>query len=109
MRINITSVFVDDQDKALAFYTDVLGFVVKHDIPMGGTDRWLTVLSPQEPEGTELLLEPSGHPATGPFKTALFTDGIRSPSSPSKTLPPNTIGLSDWVSASLRSPPRWAR
>ncbi len=76
MRINITSVFVDDQDKALTFYTDVLGFVVKHDIPMGGTDRWLTVVSPQEPEGTELLLEPSGHPATGPFKTALFTDGI---------------------------------
>ncbi|WP_206491280.1 VOC family protein [Rhodococcus sp. KRD162] len=76
MRINITSVFVDDQDKALTFYTDILGFVVKHDIPMGGTDRWLTVVSPQEVDGTELLLEPSGHPATGPFKNALFADGI---------------------------------
>ena len=61
MRINITSVFVDDQDKALAFYTEVLGFVVKHDVAMGGPDRWLTVVSPQDPEGTELLLEPSGH------------------------------------------------
>ncbi|CCQ14254.1 Glyoxalase/bleomycin resistance protein/dioxygenase [Rhodococcus sp. AW25M09] len=76
MRINITNVFVDDQDKARKFYTEVLGFVVKHDIAMGGTDRWLTVVSPQEPESTELLLEPSGHPATGPFKNALFADGI---------------------------------
>ncbi|MDV8079010.1 VOC family protein [Rhodococcus sp. IEGM 1370] len=76
MRINITSVFVDDQSKALTFYTEVLGFVVKHDVAMGGPDRWLTVVSPQDPEGTELLLEPSGHPATAPFKDALFADGI---------------------------------
>ncbi|MFF5985258.1 VOC family protein [Streptomyces olindensis] len=75
MRIHITSVFVDDQEKALRFYTDVLGFVKKHDVPVG-TDRWLTVVSPEDPDGTELLLEPSGHPAVPPYKTALVEDGI---------------------------------
>ncbi len=75
MRINITSVLVDDQDKALRFYTDVLGFVKKTDIPLGEA-RWLTVVSPEEPEGTELLLEPDGHPAAKPFKQALLEDGI---------------------------------
>lgn len=76
MRIHLTSVFVDDQEKALRFYTDVLGFVKKHDVPVGGEDRWLTVVSPEDPEGTELLLEPSGHPAVKPYKTALVEDGI---------------------------------
>jgi catechol 2,3-dioxygenase-like lactoylglutathione lyase family enzyme len=76
MRIHVTSVFVDDQDKALRFYTDVLGFVRKHDIPLGGGARWLTVVSPEAPDGTELLLEPSGHPAVQPYKTALVQDGI---------------------------------
>ncbi|HWB71177.1 MAG TPA: VOC family protein [Egibacteraceae bacterium] len=75
MRIYITSVFVDDQGKALAFYTDVLGFVKKTDLPLG-EDRWLTVVSPEDPEGTELLLEPDGHPAVGPYKAALVEDGI---------------------------------
>ncbi|EFL36093.1 glyoxalase/bleomycin resistance protein/dioxygenase [Streptomyces viridochromogenes DSM 40736] len=75
MRIHITSVFVDDQEKARRFYTDVLGFVKKHDVPVG-TDRWLTVVSPEDPDGTELLLEPSGHPAVQPYKTALVEDGI---------------------------------
>jgi catechol 2,3-dioxygenase-like lactoylglutathione lyase family enzyme len=75
MRIVVTSVLVDDQEKALRFYTDVLGFVKKADIPMGEA-RWLTVVSPQDPDGTELLLEPDGHPAAGPFKEALVTDGI---------------------------------
>jgi catechol 2,3-dioxygenase-like lactoylglutathione lyase family enzyme len=75
IRINVTSVLVDDQDKALRFYTDVLGFVLKHDIPMGGP-RWLTVVSPAEPDGVELLLEPNSHPAAGPFQRALFKDGI---------------------------------
>ncbi|MFC7846431.1 VOC family protein [Streptomyces sp. NPDC001046] len=75
MRIHITSVFVDDQDKALRFYTDVLGFVKKHDVPVGA-DRWITVVSPEAPDGTELLLEPSGHPAVQPYKTALVEDGI---------------------------------
>ncbi|MEU1072827.1 MULTISPECIES: VOC family protein [unclassified Streptomyces] len=75
MKIHLTSVFVDDQEQALRFYTDVLGFVKKHDIPMGPA-RWLTVVSPEEPEGTELLLEPSEHPAVPPYKTALVRDGI---------------------------------
>jgi catechol 2,3-dioxygenase-like lactoylglutathione lyase family enzyme len=74
-KINVTSVFVDNQDKALRFYTDVLGFVKKTEIPLGET-RWLTVVSPDEPDGTELLLEPDGHPAVGPFKRALVEDGI---------------------------------
>jgi len=76
MRIYITSVLVDDQEKALRFYTDVLGFVKKNDIPLGGNARWLTVVSPDNPEGTELLLEPDAHPAARPFKEALVADGI---------------------------------
>jgi catechol 2,3-dioxygenase-like lactoylglutathione lyase family enzyme len=75
MRIVVTSVLVDDQEKALRFYTDVLGFAKKNDIPMGEA-RWLTVVSPQDPDGTELLLEPDGHPAAGPFKDALVADGL---------------------------------
>ncbi|MFH8349143.1 VOC family protein [Streptomyces sp. NPDC018045] len=75
MRIHLTSVFVDDQEKAAHFYTDVLGFAKKHDVPLGEA-RWLTVVSPEEPDGTELLLEPSGHPAVQPYKTALVQDGI---------------------------------
>ncbi|MEU9707914.1 VOC family protein [Streptomyces sp. NPDC059164] len=76
MRINLTSVFVDDQEKALRFYTDVLGFTKKHDVPLGGEDRWLTVVSPEDPDGTELLLEPDKHPAVKPYTTALAEDGI---------------------------------
>ncbi|MGW1275438.1 VOC family protein [Streptomyces tsukubensis] len=75
MRIYVTGVFVDDQDKALSFYTDVLGFVKKTEIPLGAA-RWLTVVSPEDPDGTELLLEPDGHPAVKPYKTALVRDGI---------------------------------
>src|SRR4029453_6422935 len=75
MRINLTSVLVDDQDKALHFYTEVLGFVKKTEVPLGEA-RWLTVVSPEEPEGTELLLEPDSHPAAKPFKRALMSDGI---------------------------------
>ncbi|WP_214322752.1 VOC family protein [Nonomuraea sediminis] len=75
MKIYVTSVFVDDQQKALDFYTEVLGFTKKHDIPLGGP-RWLTVVSPEDPEGTELLLEPDGHPAVKPYKEALVADGI---------------------------------
>ena len=74
-RINVTSVYVDDQDKALRFYTDVLGFVKKTEIPLGEA-RWLTVVSPEDVDGTELLLEPDGHPAVRPFKEALQADGI---------------------------------
>jgi catechol 2,3-dioxygenase-like lactoylglutathione lyase family enzyme len=75
MRINLTSVLVDDQDKALRFYTEVLGFELKHDVPMGKF-RWITVVSPQQPDGTELVLEPDEHPAAKPFKEALVADGI---------------------------------
>ena len=76
MRIVVTSVLVDDQEKALRFYTDVLGFLKKEDVPLGGDARWLTVVSPQDRDGVELLLEPDGHPAAGPFKAALVDDGI---------------------------------
>jgi catechol 2,3-dioxygenase-like lactoylglutathione lyase family enzyme len=76
MRIVVTSVLVDDQEKALQFYTETLGFVLKRDMPLGGGARWLTVVSPDDLEGTELLLEPDSHPAAGPFKTALVKDGI---------------------------------
>ncbi len=75
MRIVLTSVFVDDQEKALRFYTDKLGFVKKNDIPLG-EHRWLTLVSPQAVDGVELLLEPSEHPAVRPFKAALVDDGI---------------------------------
>ena len=75
MRINLTSVLVDDQEKALRFYTDVLGFVKKTEVPLGD-DRWLTVVSPESPDGVELVLEPDGHPAVRPFKDALVADGI---------------------------------
>ena len=75
MKINVTSVYVDDQDKALAFYTDVLGFVKKNDMP-AGEYRWLTVVSPDAPDGVELLLEPDAHPAARPFKEALVADGM---------------------------------
>jgi catechol 2,3-dioxygenase-like lactoylglutathione lyase family enzyme len=75
MRINIASVLVDDQAKALSFYTEALGFVKKEDVPIGEA-RWLTVVSPEHPDGTELLLEPDGHPAAKPFKQALVDDGI---------------------------------
>jgi catechol 2,3-dioxygenase-like lactoylglutathione lyase family enzyme len=75
MKIYVTSVYVDDQDKALQFYTDVLGFEKKTEIPLGEA-RWLTVVPPDAPDGTELLLEPDGHPAVSPFKAALVEDGI---------------------------------
>ena len=76
MRITLTSVLVDDQDKALHFYTHVLGFQKKTEIPLGANHRWLTVVSPDDPEGTELVLEPDAHPAAKPFKAALVGDGI---------------------------------
>jgi predicted enzyme related to lactoylglutathione lyase len=75
MRINLTSLFVDDQRAALAFYTDVLGFIKRRDIPIG-SDSWLTVVSPESPDGPELLLEPSSHPAVKPYRDALVEDGI---------------------------------
>jgi predicted enzyme related to lactoylglutathione lyase len=75
MKIILTSVMVDDQDKALKFYTEVLGFVKKNDIPMGEA-RWLTVVSPEGPDGVELLLEPMGFPPARTYQKALFEAGI---------------------------------
>jgi catechol 2,3-dioxygenase-like lactoylglutathione lyase family enzyme len=75
MRIVVASVFVDDQEKAVQFYTRVLGFLKKKDIPVGEF-RWLTVVSPEDPQGVELLLEPVGHPAVKPFQEAMVKDGI---------------------------------
>ncbi|MBX3001547.1 MAG: VOC family protein [Caldilineaceae bacterium] len=75
MRILLSSVMVDDQARALAFYTEKLGFVKKQDIDMGEA-RWLTLVSPEDSSGVELLLEPTGHPASKVFQKALFDDGI---------------------------------
>jgi catechol 2,3-dioxygenase-like lactoylglutathione lyase family enzyme len=75
MKINVMSIMVDDQAKALRFYTEVLGFVKKNEIPFG-EHSWLTVVSPDDPDGTELSLEPDEHPAARPFKQALVEDGI---------------------------------
>jgi catechol 2,3-dioxygenase-like lactoylglutathione lyase family enzyme len=75
MRINLLGLMVSDQAKAHDFYTEKLGFTVKHDIPMG-EHRWLTVVSPEEPNGTELSLEPDVHPAAQTFKKAMVEDGI---------------------------------
>ena len=75
MKIVMTSVLVDDQEKALRFYTEALGFKVKDDVPMGA-HRWLTLVSPLDPDGVRLLLEPDEHPAAKPFKAALVADGI---------------------------------
>ena len=75
MRINLSSVLVDDQAKALRFYTEILGFVKKTEVPIG-EHSWLTVVSPEQPDGVELVLEPDEHPAVRPFKSALVADGI---------------------------------
>lgn len=75
MKIKLSSVLVDDQEKALQFYTNVLGFVKKHDVPVG-KDRWLTVVSPEAPEEVELLLEPMGFGPARTYQQALFEAGI---------------------------------
>jgi catechol 2,3-dioxygenase-like lactoylglutathione lyase family enzyme len=77
MKIKLTSVSIQDYDKALHFYTNILGFVKKHDIPLGEGARWITVVSPEDPEGTELLLEPNAeYPAMKALKESLVRDGI---------------------------------
>ncbi|MED2253493.1 VOC family protein [Brevibacillus parabrevis] len=75
MRISLASVFVDDQEKAQKFYTEILGFVTKMDIPMGGA-KWLTVVSPEEPDGVQLLLEPNGNPAASTYQKVIFEQNI---------------------------------
>src|SRR5574342_106557 len=77
MKIKLSSISIDDYDKALKFYTEVLGFEKKHDIPLGNGARWITVVSPEEPDGTELLLEPNAdYPAMKALKESLVKDGI---------------------------------
>jgi catechol 2,3-dioxygenase-like lactoylglutathione lyase family enzyme len=75
MKIIVTSIFVQDQDKALTFYSEILGFVKKTDIPMGKY-RWITLVSPDDQNGTELLLEPNDHPAAKEYQKKIFADGI---------------------------------
>jgi len=75
IRVKLMSIMVNDQDRARRFYTDVLGFRIKHDIPLGGA-AWLTLVAPDDPEGVELLLEPTGHPAAVALQQALYKDGI---------------------------------
>ncbi len=75
MRITLTSVFVSDQDQALRFYTETLGFVKKHDLPVGEF-KWLTVVSPDDPDGTELLLEPNDNPVAQEFQKGIYDQGI---------------------------------
>lgn len=75
MKITVTSLFVQDQDKALTFYSEILGFVIKHDVP-AGEYRWITLVSPEDQEGTELLLEPNNHPAAKEYQSKIFADGI---------------------------------
>ena len=84
MRIILTGVFVDDQDKALKFYTETLGFVLKHDVP-AGEYRWITVVSPDDPDGTELLLEPNVNPVAQTYQKGIFDQGI----------PANSFGVAD--------------
>ena len=84
MRIILTGVFVDDQDKALKFYTETLGFVLKHDVP-AGEFKWLTVVSPEDPDGTELLLEPNNNPVAQAYQKGLCDQGI----------PANSFGVTD--------------
>jgi len=75
MKIILSSIFVDDQDKALKFYTEVLGFLPKQDIPLGKY-RWLSVVSPDAPDGVELVLEPNDNPAAQTFQKAIYDQGI---------------------------------
>ena len=75
IRVKLTSILVNDQAKARAFYTEKLGFKIKHDIPCGAV-AWLTLVAPDDADGVELLLEPTGHPASVPFQQALYKDGV---------------------------------
>jgi catechol 2,3-dioxygenase-like lactoylglutathione lyase family enzyme len=108
MRITMTSVPVDDQDKALRFYTDVLGFEKKTEIPLG-EHRWLTVVSPGDPDGTELVLEPDAHPAARSSKRRWSATASPIPPSPWTMSPSSSPGCSSSACGSPRSPRRWDR
>jgi predicted enzyme related to lactoylglutathione lyase len=102
LKIKLTTLFVEDQSKALAFYTDVLGFVKKHDFPAGGA-RWITVVSPDR-EDLELVLEPNSHPAAKAFQEALFAQGIPMTSLESTDLDADHARLSARGVAFTRAP-----
>ena len=102
MRINLASVLVDDQEKALRFYTEILGFVKKNDVPVGEA-RWLTVVSPDDQDGTELLLEPDGHPAARPSSRRSSLTAFPTRRSPSTMSKPSTTDCARWGSGSRRS------
>jgi catechol 2,3-dioxygenase-like lactoylglutathione lyase family enzyme len=104
MKIALTSILVDDQAKALAFYTDKLGFVKHADIPMGEA-RWLTVVSPEGAPGMEVVLEPAGHPAAGPYRSALYADGIPATSFESADIHAEHARLVE-RGVAFRSPPK---
>jgi catechol 2,3-dioxygenase-like lactoylglutathione lyase family enzyme len=108
VRITLTSVLVDDQDKALDFYTRFLGFQKKTEVPLG-KQRWLTVVSPDDPDGPELLLEPDAHPAAKPFKAALAADGIPAASFAVEDVEQESSGFAASASSSRRSRLRWGR
>lgn len=107
MRIRLTYVLVDDQAKAEHFYTDILGFTVKDDVPLGEY-RWLTVVSPDEPEAAELLLEPDAHPAAKAFKEAMRGDGLPVATFAVDDLAAEHARLVSLAFSSRWSPPRWA-
>ncbi len=107
-KITITSVYVDDQDKALRFYTEKLGFERKTEIPLGDA-RWLTVVSPDDLDGIELLLEPDAHPAVGAFKQGCRRTGSRSRRSPWMTPEPSSNGCGRSGCGSPRSRWTWGR
>ena len=108
IRIHLTSVFVDDQDRALRFYTEVLGFEPRTDVPVGNGDRWITVAAPGQ-DGVELLLEPASHPAVGPYREGSPPTGYRWPRSRSTTSTPSTTASSLPESRSRSHPRRWVR
>lgn len=103
MKIYLTSVYVDDQDKALKFYTEVLGFLKKSDVPVGQF-KWLTVASPEEPDGVQLLLEPNDNPATRPFQKSLFEQGIAAASFAVSNVQKEYSRLTD-LGVAFRMPP----
>ena len=103
MKIVLTSVMVSDQSKALAFYTEKLGFVKSKDIPLGAY-RWLTVVAPEGAHGVELLLEPTGHPASAPFQKALFDSNVPATSFGTDDIQAEFKRLSD-KGVAFRKPP----
>ena len=106
MRITLTTVLLDDQNKAFRFYTDVLGFQEKTEIPLG-EHSWLTVVSPDDPDGTQLVLEPDAHPAAKSSRRRSPTTGSRSPPFSSMTCTRSSSGYGHSVSSSRRNRPRW--